>query len=361
VSAPGAIATEALVLVELGRKPELLPVEVDAPGLGEVRVSMRAAGLCHTDVSAIEDARTVPVVLGHEGAGVVEAVGGGVATHRPGDRVMLCWKTPCLRCRRCQGGRVELCEHPRESLGQVRHKGRPLARMLATGCFCPSVLVPAEAAIPVPEGVPLEVAALVGCAVATGVGAALRTASFDPGACIGVWGAGAVGQNIVAAARMRAAGAIVAVDPVPRRREEARAAGATHVADPASAAAVIAEASEGRGLDTAFEVVGEPAVMRAALDALAPGGELVLVGAARRGAELTFRPRAFMSRQQRIVGCIYGSLRPLADLPALLAWCADGRLDPARLIGDRIPLADLPGRFSAGPGEAGARTLVSFP
>lgn len=350
-----------LVLPELQQAPRVERIAVAPPGPGEIRVRMRAAGLCHTDVSAIRDARFTPVVLGHEGAGIVESVGPGVADIRPGTPVLLCWKTPCGRCRRCSRGELHLCE---DVLGLAEPRtfwrGQPIGGLLNTGCFAEFVVVPARAVVPLDADMPLDLAALIGCAVATGIGAVLRTARVEPGSTVAVWGAGGVGLNVVAGARLAHASTVVAVDPMAERRQLALRWGATYAVEPGEASACIREATGGRGVDYAFEVVGEPAIMEQALASLAPGGTLVLIGAAARDATFTFHPRAFMSKQQRIVGCIYGSLRPHADLPLLVRWCREGKLALADLVGRRVNLEELPTCFSD-PAPPGVRTVVVFP
>ena len=347
-----AVEARALVLGRLGERPRLETIEVAAPGPGEVRLRMLAAGLCHTDLTQVRDARFTPILLGHEGVGEIESVGKGVERVAPGQRVLVCWRVPCGRCVYCGSGREHLCQstiglrEPRYLRG-----GEPLRPMLDAGCFCDYAVLPAEAAIPIEVDLPLEHAALVGCAVATGVGAALWTARVRAGESVAVLGAGGVGLNVVVGARMAGAGTVVAVDPDPMRRELARSRGAHAVAP---------QGEIGR-FDHVFEAVGEPAVMESAVGALGPGGQLVLVGAAARDAVLTFLPRRFLSQQQRIVGCIYGSIGdPHEQLPALLRWCADGTIPLADLIGRRVPLDDLEEAFGE-PVPEGVRTIVTFP
>jgi S-(hydroxymethyl)glutathione dehydrogenase/alcohol dehydrogenase len=340
-----------LVLERLNEPPRLHEIEVLPPGSGEVSVRMHAAGLCHTDLSTVRDARRTPLLLGHEGAGVIESVGEGTEGLEPGMQVLVCWKVPCGSCRQCSAGRQHLCERVQE-LSEPRFiwDGKPLPPLLNAGCFSELIVLPAAGVIPLDRSLPLEQAALVGCAVATGVGAVLKTAQVEPGARVGIWGAGGVGLNVVSASRLAEAATIVAIDPDPKRRELALARGATEAVE---LGVEIAD------LDYAFEVVGDPEVMTAALSALGIGGTLVLVGAAARDALLSFHPRAFMSRQQRIVGCIYGSLHPHTDLPELLRWCAEGRLPLADLVGRRISLDELPAAFVELPTN-GVRTIVIF-
>ncbi|HKP19683.1 MAG TPA: alcohol dehydrogenase catalytic domain-containing protein [Gaiellaceae bacterium] len=348
---PGTVDARGLVLDALGQRPRLQALEVAAPGPGEVRVRMAAAGLCHTDVTQVRDARFTPILLGHEGAGEIDAVGDGVTDLRPGDPVLVCWKVPCGRCRRCVAGASQLCE---EVVGlpepRTFRDGQPVGPMLNAGCFCEYVVLPSDGAIRIEVELPFEDAALVGCGVATGVGAALWTAEVEQGASVAVFGAGGVGLNVVAGARLAGAGRIVAIDPDERRRELARTRGAT---------SAVAPGEPFEPVDYAFEVVGDPAVMEQALAALAPGGELVLVGAVARDALLSFHPRAFLSQQQRITGCIYGSVRPREHLPQLLAWAADGTVPTSDLIGRRVTLDELEDAFHE-PAGGGVRTVVAF-
>ncbi|HZO50983.1 MAG TPA: alcohol dehydrogenase catalytic domain-containing protein [Gaiellaceae bacterium] len=340
-----------LVLDALGERPRLQRLTVDPPGPGEVRIRMRAAGLCHTDVSQVRDARFTPILLGHEGAGVVESVGADVKGLTPGDPVLVCWKVPCGRCRRCAAAQEHLCEDV-VALPEPRifRDGEPIGPLLNAGCFADYVVLPAAAAVPITVDLPLEHAALVGCAVATGVGAVLWTARVEPGASVAVFGAGGVGLNVVAGARLAGAARIVAVDPDESRRALAAVRGATET---------LAPGEPFEPVDYAFEVLGEPAVMEQALAALAPAGELVLVGAAARDALMSFHPRAFLSRQQRITGCIYGSVRPQEHLPQLLAWCADGTVPVGDLVGRRISLDELEDAFTD-PANGGVRTVVEL-
>jgi S-(hydroxymethyl)glutathione dehydrogenase / alcohol dehydrogenase len=347
----GVVEARGLVLDALGEWPRLNELTVYPPGPGEVRIRMRAAGLCHTDVTQVRDARFTPIPLGHEGAGEVESVGPDVKGLTPGDPVLVCWKVPCGRCRRCSAAQPHLCE---DVVGLTAPRAfrdaEPIGPMLNAGCFADYVVLPAAAAIQIAADLPFAQAALVGCAVATGVGAVLWTARVESGASVAVFGAGGVGLNVITGARIAKAGRIVAVDPDETRLELARARGATQTLVPGEPFDPV---------DHAFEVVGEPAVMEQALASLAPAGELVLVGATARDALLSFHPRAFLSRQQRITGCIYGSVDPQKHLPQLLAWCADGTIPVADLIGRRITLDELEVAFDE-PADGGVRTVIDF-
>jgi len=231
--------------------------------------------------------------------------------------------------------------------------------MLNTGCLAEYCVVPASAAIPLTPDIDATSAAVIGCAVATGLGAALRTAHIEPGDSIAIWGAGGVGLNVVVGARMAGARPIIAIDPLPDRRRLALVRGATHVAGPSDAVDVIAQATAGQGLDFAFEVTGLPEMISSALTNLGLGGQLVLVGAPPRTTEFSFRPRELLSKQQRIIGCIYGSVRPHLDLPMFMNWYREGLVPLDDLIGTPISLEELPEAITNLPHRP-VRPIVSF-
>ena len=236
--------------------------------------------------------------------------------------------------------------------------------MLNAGTFCPFVIVHAAGAVPIPREVPFDVAAMLGCAVATGVGAALYPAKIAPGDAVVVIGAGAVGLNIVQGARLAHASVIVAVDPDSGRLELARRLGATHTLSTKDndLAAQVRDLTSGRGVEHVFEVVGNPKIMAQAIDLLARGGALTLVGAANRDTSLSLAPRRFMSQEQTIRGCIYGNIHPARDLPLFAQWYLDGLLEIDALLGDRITLAQVLDCFAAEacPTRRGIRTIVEF-
>jgi len=353
----------AIVLAERGRSPQLESVTIDPPGPGEVRVRMVASGVCHTDIAAVLDARAVPLLLGHEGAGVVDEIGPGVTHVQPGDHVVINWQPKCGRCRRCLSGRQDLCEDIRGTSQPRAHwRGRPLNLMLNAGTFCALAVVPAAGAVPIRRDMPLARAAILGCAVATGVGAALYTARVRPGEGVVVIGAGGVGLNVVQGARMANARPIVAIDIDGERLRQAEVCGATHTIDSGAGdpVAAVRELTGGRGVEQVFEVVGLPELMLQGIDMLARGGALTLVGAAARDATLPFHPRRFMSQQQTIQGCIYGNIAPQLDLPLFADWYMDGRLLLDQLAVDPIRLEDVPDLFSRRRPSGAARPLVLF-
>lgn len=358
------IRTQGLVLNQPQTAPQIEDVVVSDPGWAEVRVRLVASGICHTDLSNVRDARYWPVLLGHEGAGIVESIGPGVSHVQPGDPVMISWRVACGQCGRCQRGRQDLCENVVTTAEPRLHRpnGDRLHVLLNAGTFCPYVVVPAGGAIPVRGELPLDRAALIGCAVASGVGAVLYTAAVQAGECSVVFGAGGVGLNVVQGARLARAAMIIAVDRIESKLNLARQMGATHVINAGEHDPVrtVLELTGGRGVDHAFEVVGSPDVMTQALQTLASGGTLTLIGAAARDARLTFQPRAFMSKQQKIQGCIYGSCRPPIDFPLFADWYLSGQLNIDALLTGTIHLDELPRFFAReGPSEA-IRTIVTF-
>jgi len=225
------------------------------------------------------------------------------------------------------------------------------------------VVVPGEAAIPIPAELPFSHAALLGCEVATGVGAALFEARLEPGMDVAVFGLGGVGLNVVQGAALAQAGSIIAIDRLPAKLDLARRFGATAtvLADDRTVARIV-ELTGGRGVDVSFEVVGQPAVMTQALDALAPGGAMVLVGAAARDAALSFVPRRFMSRQQTILGSIYAACRPVEHFPLFARWALEGTLKVEDSISQRLyDLADINDAFDALQTGEVLRSLLLFP
>lgn len=358
ITAPG------IVLKQLGSLPALETVTIAPPGADEVLVRIVASGICHTDISYMRDARTTPVLLGHEGAGVVEQVGANVTHTQPGDHVVINWQVKCGKCRRCVSGRQDLCENVQGTAApRVFWNDTPLSVMLNAGTFCPYVVVPAAGAVPIRKDMPLTKAAMLGCAVATGVGAALYTAGVRYGEGVVIIGAGGVGLCVVQGARLANANPIIVIDLQDARLEQAKAFGATHVINPAQVDAVktVRFLTDGRGVEHVFEVVGLPALMLQGIDMLARGGALTLVGAAARDATLPFLPRRFMSQQQTIQSSIYGSIRPQYDLPLFADWYMSGALQLDPMHTTSVRLEDVPEVFATLEQDRGIRPIIEFP
>ncbi|HEY7736096.1 MAG TPA: alcohol dehydrogenase catalytic domain-containing protein [Candidatus Limnocylindrales bacterium] len=342
----------AAVIERPGEPIRIEELDLDDPRAREVRVRLQASGVCHSDLHVRDGdwERPGPLVLGHEGAGIVDAVGPGVDPSLVGRLVALTWYYPCLRCAACQTGRQWACT----GSGSIRHRledGRtPLRRpdgtevlpYLAIGTMSEAIVVPASAAIPMPDGLAPEVAALIGCCVSTGVGAVIKTATLPPGATIAVWGLGGVGLSVVMGAVLAGAARIVAVDRVPFKLERAQRLGATHTVrageDPAETVSLVREAAGG-GPEFAFEAIGLPATIEQAIASLPPGGTAVLVGLTPFGARASFEVFPFVDGSRRIVGSNYGWAVAATDFPRYAALHRAGRLPIDALIDDRIPLA----------------------
>ena len=318
LSAPGAVALEEIA--------------VDAPGAGEVAVGIEASGVCHTDLHVVDEngwGHELPVLLGHEGAGTVAAVGAGVDRLAVGDRVVLGWHTACGACELCARGLPRQCRKPPDAAGRLhRADGTVLTPVLRTGTYATHTVVPAVAAVKVPDELPAEQACLLACAVATGVMSVLETARVPDGARVAVIGCGAVGLSVVQGARIAGASEIRAIDVDERKAEQALQFGATSV---------------GEGpVDFAFDVVGRRETFELALRLLRGGGTAVLIGLSPAGetAELDL-PRLFAKRTSIRVSH-GGDHLPQDDFPRLAQWALEGKLDLAGMVTRRIALDEAP-------------------
>jgi S-(hydroxymethyl)glutathione dehydrogenase / alcohol dehydrogenase len=362
----------AAVLHRPGTPLTVEEVELDAPKEGEVLVRVAAAGVCHSDVRYADGELGEghwPIVLGHEGAGVVESVGAGVMHVAPGDHVAFCFVPACRRCRYCLAGKPNLCElvaeHGANGMlmdGTSRLRladGTTLKHGLRTACFAEWTVVAAGGAVPIPRELPLWQAALLGCGVVTGLGAVRNVARVAAGESVAVFGCGGVGLQVIAGARLAGADPIVAVDRVAEKLEIARAQGATHVIDTSSEERPVSVIRRltGGGADYAFEVVGKPETIRLAWGAVRPGGSAVVVGLAPVGVEASVPAIEFLS-DKSLLGTYYGSGDPAAELPTLAALALGGELD---LQGVVTHVDDLEGAETAlerlRRGE-GARTVL---
>jgi S-(hydroxymethyl)glutathione dehydrogenase / alcohol dehydrogenase len=346
-------------------------VLLDPPRAGEVRVRVAAAGVCHSDLHLADghlgDDRW-PTVLGHEGAGIVEAVGDDVSDPATGDRVAFCFLPPCHTCYACLAGRFHLCETAAaRSLegtlldGSSRLRladGRSLQHFNFISCFAERSVVPAACAVPIPSGLALWQAALLGCSVVTGVGAVRNVARVAIGESVCVIGCGGIGLQIVAAARMAGAGRIVAVDREPTKLALALRRGATHAVDASSAATVAAvTAICPKGVDHAFEAVGRPETIRQAWEVLRPGATAVVVGLTPKGIEVSL-PAFDLLAEKGLKGCFYGSANPPAQLRALAQLADDGRLELGDVISHFTTLDGIDAAFERLRRGVGARTVV---
>jgi len=309
------------------------------PGPGEALVRIHAAGLCHSDLSVINGTIPfpTPVVLGHEGAGVVESVGAGATGLRPGDHVVLTTLGNCGACAACDSGRPTMCRTTFGSRSQpFSWREQPTYSFANTSVFSERTVVRVNQCVPIPADVPFAAAALVGCGVLTGVGAVLQRARVPEGASVAVIGVGGVGLNVIQGAALAGASRIFAIDNNPRKEQIAREFGATDfVADPAEV-----RTSAARGVDFSFECVGQVALIRAAFDLLDWGGTCVMLGVPEASAELPVTVAA-MYLDKALLGCRYGSSQPQRDVRRYIDLYRAGRLKLDELVSREYPLADL--------------------
>jgi Zn-dependent alcohol dehydrogenase len=361
----------AAVLEEFGAPLAVQELELSGPQAGEALVRLHACGVCHTDMytaSGADPSGYAPTVLGHEGAGVVEAVGQGVSQVRPGDHVSFSIVPFCGRCRACRNGEVTLCEPSGEyayrgtmldaTMRLQSADGSPLKHFNFVSCFAEYAVVPEASAIPIPRELPLWEAALVGCGVITGFGAVRNVAKVKPGESVCVIGCGGVGLQVVAAAQRAGARPIIAVDRSQEKLDRALAMGATDGVDASRDGAVarIRELSGG-GVDHAIEVVGIAATIRQAWDVLRPGATAVVVGLAPRGLEVSI-PAIELLSAKGLKGCFYGSGNPRTDIPQLAQMVVDGKLPLREVVSDFTDLKGIDDAFDRMRRGVGSRTIV---
>ncbi len=353
----------AAVLTETGASLRVVDIDLPEPGPGQVRVRVAATGVCHSDLSLARGTlrQPLPAVLGHEAAGTVVSVGEGVTNAAPGDRVVLCWAPPCGECWFCAENEPWLCERSSDAAGApyATYDGTPLYPGLSTAGFAEETVVSARAVLPVPDGVPLEHAALVGCAVMTGVGAVLNTAKVREGQTVLVVGLGGVGLSVVQGARLAGAGQVIVVDRSPDKLELARTMGATDVLEAGGELAKqVRGLTEKRGVDHAFDCVGLAATIRDSWSSTRRGGMTTIVGIGGKEQQVSFTALELFHFARTITGCVYGSTNPMTDIPKILGYAADGRLDLAGLISSMIALDGINGAFADMEKGLGARAVV---
>jgi len=333
------------------------PVTVRAPLAGEVRVHLRAAGICHTDHASLH--WPGPLVLGHEGAGVIECVGEGVLAQHPqlapGQAVLLNWAIPCGHCPQCQRGRASLCERSHgvdpglgssaPAAGHTLWRGQPIERAFRLGTLAQYTLVRAEALTPLPASLALPQACILGCGVMTGVGAAVNVAQVQPGDTVAVLGCGGVGLSVVQGARLAGAARIIAVDRRPGALQRALAMGATHTLQPDAddpqqeqLAAAVKALTDGRGADHAFEATGVAALAFVPLKLCRNGGNAVQLSGA-HGPVSVDMPQFWWDKRYLVP--LYGGCQPERDFPRLFQWAASGELMLDALVTHTYRLADL--------------------
>jgi S-(hydroxymethyl)glutathione dehydrogenase/alcohol dehydrogenase len=366
--------TRAAVLTGVGAPLEIRDdVEVASPGPGEVRVKMGASGVCHSDLSVQNGTipMPAPIVLGHEGAGTVLEVGEGVTEVAPGDHVVLSFVPNCRNCYFCNRGQGWMCEKSAmavmggllDGTTRLTSAGAPLHQMAMLGTFGEEAIVPEISTVKIDSAVPSKIAALIGCGVLTGVGAAINTASIREGDTVAVIGCGGVGLNVIQGARIAGAGEIVAIDTFDSKLEMARKFGATQTVKVGEddAANVITGVSGGRLADVTFEVIGLKDTIMQALSLTRNGGECVLVGVPRMDVVLEI-PAAFefLYFNKTIKGCWYGSSNVHDDVPKLLDLYREGKLSLDELISREIEVDAVNEAFEAMQSGEVARSVITY-
>jgi len=347
---------------------EITDLTLRALGPRDVHVHGAASGVCRSDLSILDGTipHPLPAVLGHEGAGVVLATGADVTSVAPGDHVVLSWVAPCRQCFQCLHGHPELCEHGLDHAFAAPYAtdpdGNGLLAAFGTATFGEETVLPEAACIKIDDDFPLELAALVGCGVVTGVGAVCNSAHVEPGASVAVVGCGGVGLAAIQGARLAGAAPIIAVDRVASKLALARTCGATDVVDAAAGDAVqaVRELTGGRGADYAIEVVGTGATIRQAFDMTRRAGTVTIVGAGRFDDMVEIGAMTMMVDAKTIRGCVYGATDPRRDFPEMVRLHRAGRLDLDALVTRRIVLAELEDAFRAMEAGEVARSVIVY-
>ena len=365
----------AAVLHAPGEPFRIEELALDPPRAGEVLVRLAACGVCHSDwhVATGDTRHPAPVVAGHEGAGVVEAVGDGVGDVRAGDHVVLSWAPNCGSCFYCQRGKPNLCDTYTAPIwaGTMldgttrlhRNGGQPVYSYCGTAAFATHTVVPRASCVVVRRDVPLDRACLVGCAVATGVGAAMYTAGVRPGESVVVLGCGGVGLSVLQGAKLCGAGHLIGVDRSPEKLRLAKHFGAQSeilATDGADVPARVRDLTGGRGADHAFEAVGLPTLQEQAFRCVRPGGTLTLTGLSPMGSTTNF-PAAVIARQEiTIRGSYYGGVNPQRDFPMLVELYVAGKLDLDAMVSRRYALDEINDAFRDMLQGAAARGVIVF-
>jgi len=366
---------KAAVLAGIGQPLEIRDdIEVEAPHAGEVKIRFGASGVCHSDLSMQNGTMfpNCPIVLGHEGAGVIEEVGEGVTSVAVGDHVVVSWVPQCGECFFCKRGEGYLCKTADPSLAsgglldgtpRFTSGGAPLQQMAATGSFSEVAIIPTIGAVKIDDDVPMKVAALIGCGVLTGVGAAINTADIKPGDTVAVVGCGGVGLNVIQGARIAGASRIIAVDMNETKLQMAKEFGATDVINASDGDPVgkVMGLTEERGADVSFEVIGLQQTIDQVITMTRRGGEVVLVGVPKMDAMVQIP--AFLGlvlQGKTIKGCWYGSSNTHEDIPKLVALYKSGELKLDELISRTITLDEVNEAFDAMATGEVARSVIVY-
>ena len=362
---------KAAILFEVGQRLDIREVDVAKPRAGEVLVRMAVGGICHSDLHVMTGHLSAPVpsILGHEGAGTVVEVGSGVTSVRPGDNVIPLWRLSCGECEYCTAARPALC-----AVGlKIRSTGRLLdgssrfslngseiKHFLGVSTFSEYTVVLEKALVKVPKDIPLQQAALLGCAVITGIGAVMNAARVEPGSQVAVFGSGGVGLNVIQGAALAGAEKIIAVDLLDNKLEMARQFGATHTVNASSGDPVeqVRSLTGQRGVDYAFEVIGLPKTVRQSFDSLAKRGEAIVLGVTPLETEVSIPVMPLIFEEKVLKGSVYGSSRPRIDIPKLMNLYRAGKLKLDELLTRTYSFDQINEAYAALDRGEVARTVV---
>ena len=348
---------------------QITELELAPPGPGEVLVRYGASGVCHSDLHVVDGewSASYPLVLGHEGAGVIEAVGPGVAHVVEGDHVVLSWWYPCGACLQCRRGEQWVCSGNRAA-DNTLHDGTmrlqsaegPVGQYLSIGTFAERAVVPASAAVVIPPELPFDVACLIGCGVATGVGAVINTAQVEPGSSVAVIGCGGVGLSVILGAALAGAFPIIAIDREEAKLEMALEAGATHVIQPSGSVRRAVRAIVPDFVDYTFEAIGLKETVELMPRLTRRGGTMVMVGMTPEKTEVAVDGLVFPSSGMRLLGSSYGSSVPAVDFPLLARLNLAGKLPIERMVTHRIALDEVNDALAAMRRRERARSVVVY-
>jgi S-(hydroxymethyl)glutathione dehydrogenase/alcohol dehydrogenase len=358
---------KAALLRQVNRPLEIEEVQIDKPGPREVLIRTGASGVCHSDLHFVEGKYTtpMPIILGHEASGTVEAVGSQVTYLRPGDRVITCLSVFCGHCERCLSGRPVLCSRtdvvrtPTDP-PRLRQGNTPVHQFANISSFAEQMLVHEHATVKVRDDIPFEQLALIGCGVTTGLGAALNTAKVEPGSTVAVIGCGGVGLNCIQGAALAGALRIIAIDEVETKLTLAREFGATDVVD-ASGGAVVEKVRDltGGGVDYSFEAIGKKETAEQSFAMLRAGGTATIIGMIPQGIKIELDGASFL-RERRIQGSSMGSNRFRIDMPRYIEFYRQGRLKLDQLVSQRLKLEQVNLAFEDMKQGHVARSVISF-
>jgi S-(hydroxymethyl)glutathione dehydrogenase / alcohol dehydrogenase len=332
------------------------------PAASDVVVRIAATGVCHSDLAVVTGDLPLapPVILGHEGVGIVDWVGSEVVGLRPGDRVLGSFRPACGRCWYCVRGQSHLCVGGVSGTHVARPDGTEIATLAGLGTFAETMTANQVNVVKVESSLPDEQLALIGCGVTTGVGAVLFTAGVEPGATVAVVGCGGVGQSVIQGASIAGASRIIALDLAPAKRDLALSAGATHAVDPADEDAIeqVKELTSGRGSDYVFDVVGKPGTVLQSFQMTRTGGATVVIGVARIDESISLPAFQLVLGERRVLGCAFGSAQVRRDFARMIDLVDCGKLNLEDMVSRRLPLSEVNEAFRAMEAAEGVRSIL---